>query len=70
MASAAAAAGDWSPSRSAAGPYSPWLLVGIISIPTFMEVLSSDSLIVPQIRTSFLIETLDCGFDGGIEFLD
>jgi DHA2 family multidrug resistance protein len=41
MASAAAAAGGWSPSRSAAGPYSPWLLVGIISIPTFMEVLDT-----------------------------
>jgi len=41
MASAAAAAGDWNPSRSAAGPYSPWLLVGIISIPTFMEVLDT-----------------------------
>ncbi|HXH17280.1 MAG TPA: DHA2 family efflux MFS transporter permease subunit [Sphingomonas sp.] len=31
----------WSPSRSAAGKYSPWLIVGIISIPTFMEVLDT-----------------------------
>ena len=31
----------WSPSRSAAGPYSPWLIVGIISVPTFMEVLDT-----------------------------
>jgi DHA2 family multidrug resistance protein len=41
MASAAAAVNGWSPSRSTAGPYSPWLLVGIISIPTFMEVLDT-----------------------------
>jgi len=49
MAEAAAAAqpGDakavpgWDPTRSAAGPYSPWLLVAIISIPTFMEVLDT-----------------------------
>ncbi|MDB5704135.1 MAG: disulfide bond formation protein DsbA [Sphingomonas bacterium] len=41
MASAAAAAGGWDSTRSAAGPYSPWLLVGIISIPTFMEVLDT-----------------------------
>jgi DHA2 family multidrug resistance protein len=38
---ASAAAGGWSPSRSAAGPYSPWLIVSIISIPTFMEVLDT-----------------------------
>ena len=31
----------WSPSRSAAGPYSPWLIVAIISVPTFMEVLDT-----------------------------
>ncbi|MEG8023972.1 MFS transporter [Sphingomonas aurantiaca] len=31
----------WSPSRSAAGKYSPWLIVAIISIPTFMEVLDT-----------------------------
>ena len=40
MASAAAGHG-WSPSRSAAGGYSPWLIVAIISIPTFMEVLDT-----------------------------
>ena len=34
-------AGGWSPSRSAAGRYSPWLIVAIISIPTFMEVLDT-----------------------------
>jgi len=32
---------EWSPSRSAAGRYSPWLIVAIISIPTFMEVLDT-----------------------------
>ncbi len=31
----------WDPSRSGAGSYSPWLIVGIISIPTFMEVLDT-----------------------------
>jgi DHA2 family multidrug resistance protein len=40
MASAAAAPG-WDPSRSAAGPYSPWLIVSLISLPTFMEVLDT-----------------------------
>ena len=40
MASAARADG-WDPSRSAAGPYSPWLIVSIISVPTFMEVLDT-----------------------------
>ncbi len=35
------AGGGWSPSRSAAGRYSPWLIVAIISIPTFMEVLDT-----------------------------
>ncbi|HEX4693402.1 DHA2 family efflux MFS transporter permease subunit [Sphingomonas sp.] len=43
MASAAAKAGHggWDASRSAAGPYNPWLIVGIISLPTFMEVLDT-----------------------------
>ena len=40
MASAAAQDG-WDPTRSAAGRYSPWLIVAIISIPTFMEVLDT-----------------------------
>lgn len=33
--------GEWDPSRSAAGTRSPWLIVGIISIATFMEVLDT-----------------------------
>ncbi len=44
MASTAAdgkAGGGWSPSRSAAGRYNPWLIVAMISIPTFMEVLDT-----------------------------
>jgi DHA2 family multidrug resistance protein len=44
MASAAKKAGGgggWDPSRSVAGSYSPWLIVAIISIPTFMEVLDT-----------------------------
>ncbi|RZM01532.1 MAG: EmrB/QacA family drug resistance transporter, partial [Sphingomonas sp.] len=41
MASATSAGGGWSDSRSAAGRYSPWLIVAIISIPTFMEVLDT-----------------------------
>ena len=40
MASAAAGHG-WTPDRSAAGPYNPWLIIAIISIPTFMEVLDT-----------------------------
>lgn len=42
--SAPATASDahaWDASRSAAGPYNPWLIVGIISLPTFMEVLDT-----------------------------
>ena len=35
------AGGEWDPSRSAAGIRSPWLIVGIISIATFMEVLDT-----------------------------
>ncbi len=37
----AAAQDGWSPTRSAAGKFSPWLIVAIISIPTFMEVLDT-----------------------------
>ena len=39
MASAAPQA--WTPERSAAGPNNPWLIVAIISLPTFMEVLDT-----------------------------
>ena len=38
---AAKGQGGWDSSRSAAGPYNPWLIVGIISLPTFMEVLDT-----------------------------
>ena len=31
----------WNGERSAAGAYSPWLIVALISIPTFMEVLDT-----------------------------
>lgn len=31
----------WDKSRSAAGSYNPWLIVAIISLPTFMEVLDT-----------------------------
>lgn len=44
MASAAAGnggSGGWDDSRSAAGKLNPWLIVAIISIPTFMEVLDT-----------------------------
>ena len=41
MASAAAAQGGWTPDRSAAGRYNPWLIVAMISLPTFMEVLDT-----------------------------
>ena len=34
-------ASGWDGSRSAAGKRNPWLVVGIISIPTFMEVLDT-----------------------------
>jgi DHA2 family multidrug resistance protein len=40
-ATAKAAQGGWDPSRSAAGLLNPWLVVAIISIPTFMEVLDT-----------------------------
>ena len=35
------AAGGWDNSRSAAGSYNPWLIVAVISVPTFMEVLDT-----------------------------
>ena len=50
MASAAAPAGaaksapsedGWDDGRSAAGRFNPWLIVAIISLPTFMEVLDT-----------------------------
>jgi DHA2 family multidrug resistance protein len=49
VASAAAPAGakpapsqdGWDDSRSAAGRFNPWLIVAIISLPTFMEVLDT-----------------------------
>ncbi len=41
MTKAPASGHEWTPSRSAAGKYSPWLIVAIISIPTFMEVLDT-----------------------------
>ena len=41
MAGAAQAQGGWDSSRSAAGPYNPWLIVAMISLPTFMEVLDT-----------------------------
>lgn len=50
MASAAAPAGaakpapsqdGWDDARSAAGRFNPWLIVAIISLPTFMEVLDT-----------------------------
>jgi DHA2 family multidrug resistance protein len=37
----AEAAQAWDPSRSAAGKLNPWLVVAIISLPTFMEVLDT-----------------------------
>ena len=39
--SGAKTSGGWDASRSAAGLLSPWLVVAIISIPTFMEVLDT-----------------------------
>jgi DHA2 family multidrug resistance protein len=39
MSEAAASAGGWTPARSAAGRHSPWLIIFVISIATFMEVL-------------------------------
>lgn len=39
MSQAGAAAPAWTPERSAAGAHSPWLIIFIISIATFMEVL-------------------------------
>ena len=34
-------AAEWTPARSAAGDRNPWLIVGVISIATFMEVLDT-----------------------------
>ncbi len=32
---------SWTPERSAAGPHNPWIIAGILSIATFMEVLDT-----------------------------
>lgn len=32
---------EWTPARSAAGAHNPWLIAGILSIATFMEVLDT-----------------------------
>ena len=39
MAEAGGAGGGWSNARSAAGNRSPWLIAGVVSLATFMEVL-------------------------------
>ncbi|HEY1751534.1 MAG TPA: DHA2 family efflux MFS transporter permease subunit [Caulobacteraceae bacterium] len=39
MSEAHATASHWTPERSAAGAHSPWLIIFVISIATFMEVL-------------------------------
>ncbi|WP_255602293.1 DHA2 family efflux MFS transporter permease subunit [Glacieibacterium megasporae] len=41
MAGPGGGGGGWDASRSAAGNRSPWLIVGVISIATFMEVLDT-----------------------------
>ncbi len=41
MASAAPDADGWDDGRSAAGRFNPWLIVAMISLPTFMEVLDT-----------------------------
>jgi DHA2 family multidrug resistance protein len=33
--------GGWTPARSAAGKHNPWLIIGVISLATFMEVLDT-----------------------------
>ncbi len=33
--------GGWTPARSAAGRHNPWLIVGVISLATFMEILDT-----------------------------
>lgn len=38
---ASAGGQDWTPARSVAGRANPWLIVGLISLPTFMEVLDT-----------------------------
>jgi MFS family permease len=41
VAGGAAAAGGWSPERSAAGGHNPYLIAFVVSIATFMEVLDT-----------------------------
>ncbi len=41
MAKAAASSGGWTPARSVAGGRNPWLILGVISIATFMTTLDS-----------------------------
>ena len=60
MASAAPAQHGWSPDRSAAGAYSPWLIVAVISIPTFMEVLDTS---IANVSLQHIAGGLSVSFD-------
>lgn len=60
MASAAPAVHAWDPTRSAAGANSPWLVVAIISIPTFMEVLDTS---IANVSLQHIAGGLSVSFD-------
>lgn len=60
MASAAPAVHGWDSTRSAAGANSPWLVVAIISIPTFMEVLDTS---IANVSLQHIAGGLSVSFD-------
>ncbi|HWE46710.1 MAG TPA: DHA2 family efflux MFS transporter permease subunit [Caulobacteraceae bacterium] len=57
---AGAQAGGWTPERSAAGNRSPWLVVFVISIATFMEVLDSA---IANVSLNHIAGSLSASYD-------
>ena len=52
--------GGWSPERSAAGDRNPWLIVGVISIATFMQVLD---VAIANVALAHIAGSLSASYD-------
>src|SRR6201987_6356306 len=55
-----AAAGGWSPERSAAGGHNPYLIAFVVSIATFMEVLDTT---IANVALRYIAGGLAVGLD-------
>ena len=58
--SAALAQGGWTPARSVAGKRNPWLIVGVISIATFMVVLDTS---IANVALAHIAGSLSVSYD-------